>query len=593
MPQRFEDYYANELQYLTDAGKAFAQRHSTQNELLNLDNVEVRDPNVERLFQNFAFLTSGIRRRLDDELPEISDSLLGLLAPQYLRPIPSIATIQLCPDFAQLGSVQTIKRDANVQSDTVRVADLDAEIAFKFRTCYPVTLYPLELTDVRQLSASEAGGDIELTFERRGPSQWSEFELDRIRLFLRGDSARQVYSLHHYLTQKVTSIEIDAPGAPEGGSLRIEPVGFERDQEVIPYDVYSFPGHRLLQEYFCCPEKFLYVDITGLEEQLRRLSDSVFRLRIGFEGGAPPWWSLSKRSFRQFCTPAINLFEDHAYPIDFDQRTTEYPILPSKSSPSAWQVHTVRSVSGRPRGKKEAKGRSYPPLFDFRQKAGQASAYYSMIRRRDASDEFETLLSLVQPDDAAEVLPEQVLSIEVDAFNGDYARLAKGETWFRGDGLTMLVRSVECVTPPSRVRWPPLGGESIWHLVSHLAANQISMTDPKAMAGAMRLYDWTEEGANSDRIEGLVGLACEPEPSIIFRQGIAIRGLDLNARLEGKNFSEIGDAHLFALVLRDFLALYATVNSFVHLHVTCQPVDESGKAEEWSWPPMDGLQQPL
>ncbi|MDU3889721.1 MAG: type VI secretion system baseplate subunit TssF, partial [Serratia liquefaciens] len=41
---------------------------------------------VERLLEGFAFLTGRLRQKLDDELPELSHSLMHLLWPNYMRP---------------------------------------------------------------------------------------------------------------------------------------------------------------------------------------------------------------------------------------------------------------------------------------------------------------------------------------------------------------------------------------------------------------------------------------------------------------------------------------------------------------------------
>ncbi len=35
---------------------------------------------------------------------------------------------------------------------------------------------------------------------------------------------------------------------------------------MLPYPRRSFPGYRLLQEYFTFPEKFFFFDVTGLRE---------------------------------------------------------------------------------------------------------------------------------------------------------------------------------------------------------------------------------------------------------------------------------------------------------------------------------------
>ena len=69
-------YYQDEMRYLHEAGKAFAESHPEEGALLNVGSLTDRDPYVERLFEGFAFLTARIRERLDDELPQYTDGLL-------------------------------------------------------------------------------------------------------------------------------------------------------------------------------------------------------------------------------------------------------------------------------------------------------------------------------------------------------------------------------------------------------------------------------------------------------------------------------------------------------------------------------------
>ena len=46
----------------------------------------------------------------------------------------------------------------------------------------------------------------------------------------------------------------------------LKPVGFGEDEGMLPYPSRSFIGYRLLQEYFTFPEKFFFLDLTGLED---------------------------------------------------------------------------------------------------------------------------------------------------------------------------------------------------------------------------------------------------------------------------------------------------------------------------------------
>src|SRR6201999_1029300 len=89
-----------EMRYLREAGKEFARTHPDRARMLNLDRVGDRDPYVERLYEGFAFLTGRLQQKLDDELPELTEGLVSLLWPHYLRMIPSLSILEIEPELA-------------------------------------------------------------------------------------------------------------------------------------------------------------------------------------------------------------------------------------------------------------------------------------------------------------------------------------------------------------------------------------------------------------------------------------------------------------------------------------------------------------
>src|SRR4029078_9036720 len=88
-------YYELELIFLRRMGADFARRYPKIACRLLLDEEKVEDPHVERMIEAFAFLTARIGLKLDDELPEITESFLNILYPQYLAPSPSMRIVQL------------------------------------------------------------------------------------------------------------------------------------------------------------------------------------------------------------------------------------------------------------------------------------------------------------------------------------------------------------------------------------------------------------------------------------------------------------------------------------------------------------------
>src|SRR6185436_16756336 len=102
----------------------------------------VDDPHVARLLDGVAFLAARVHHRLDDEFPELTDALLGLLYPHYLAPVPSCMVVQFdCqPD---LMTPARLSAGLAIDTEPVRGEEL------RYRTSAPVTLWPIVVENVR------------------------------------------------------------------------------------------------------------------------------------------------------------------------------------------------------------------------------------------------------------------------------------------------------------------------------------------------------------------------------------------------------------------------------------------------------------
>ncbi len=109
-------YYDAEMRYLLEAGEEFARAHPEQAAMLNLDKAGARDPFVERLFEGFAFLMGRMREKLDDDLPELTEGVVSLLWPHYLRTIPSMSVVEFTPDWPEMKESMTIGKGFEVLS---------------------------------------------------------------------------------------------------------------------------------------------------------------------------------------------------------------------------------------------------------------------------------------------------------------------------------------------------------------------------------------------------------------------------------------------------------------------------------------------
>src|SRR5438105_1458770 len=135
-------YYERELTYLRQSAVQFAEKYPKVASRLVIEPSKCEDPHVERLLEAFAFLAARVHLKIDDEFPEITEALLGVIYPHFIRPIPSMSIVEFHLD-AEQGGVSTgfpIERGAVLHSRPVN------GIPCKFRTCYDTVLWPISVT---------------------------------------------------------------------------------------------------------------------------------------------------------------------------------------------------------------------------------------------------------------------------------------------------------------------------------------------------------------------------------------------------------------------------------------------------------------
>jgi type VI secretion system protein ImpG len=134
-------YYDAEMRYLREAAKEFAQTHPDRAAMLDLDKAGTPDPYVERLFEGFAFSMGRLREKIDDDLPELTEGLVSMLWPHYLRTIPSLSGgIHACASGGEDGG-----SDARRAGSVFPPGGAENTVC-RYRTTRDVMLNPLNIS---------------------------------------------------------------------------------------------------------------------------------------------------------------------------------------------------------------------------------------------------------------------------------------------------------------------------------------------------------------------------------------------------------------------------------------------------------------
>ncbi len=580
------DYFEAEMRLLHESARAFAAAHPEQARHLDLEGLKDRDPCVERLLEGMAYLTAQLRCRIDDDIPEIAETLLDQLWPRMLRPYPSATILEFRPLPGQLQRPRTIAAHTEVRSRAVPAASASGEplpLCCRFRTTEEVCVRPLRVDSLEVGEATGGGALLSLGLQVEA-GEAGAIAPDRLRLFLHADPALALW-LRHQLCGRLLRVEVDAEGLERlrlGGAECLEPAGLDWDGPVLPGAGEAgdggVPGLGLLHDYFCFRDRFLFVDLLGLDRVAWPPGCRRFRIHLRVADVPPPDHRLKPENIRLHCAPAVNLFRTETEPVRLDQRRVAYPLVADAAAPDAVQVYGVEEVTGSVAPGSASTGagvRRYHPMHSFRQ--GPAAAGHYHCHRRWQGARQETWISVDNGDQRAETL-----SCVVTAHDGDLPRrhLRAGDLTDPGPGFPSTIR-VTNLTRPSVMRRPPDRDRYRWDLVAHLGFNVGSLSRPGALRRLLALYDWSGDEQNRRRLEALQEVELGPRERV--RRGALSRGLEFRLTVQERHFRDRADLHLFGDVLHRFLAMHAAINCFVETRLVCQPGQET-----LSWEPLPG-----
>ncbi|EIC0166019.1 type VI secretion system baseplate subunit TssF, partial [Salmonella enterica subsp. enterica serovar Kinondoni] len=202
---RLLSYYQKELNFLKQHGKIFASRYPKIARRLGIVEGETEDPHISRLIESFALLTSRIHQRLDDDMPELVNDLLAILAPQFIKPLPSICIVMVEPDPIHSG----LTGKNTLATDTALFFRHSTPVPYQFQTVYPVTLLPIYLKDaLLHYDRDALNWYLKLSFQ-----VWSGATInnDTIRIYLNGpDNA--VNTIYTFLCSEIKSLILNQEG---------------------------------------------------------------------------------------------------------------------------------------------------------------------------------------------------------------------------------------------------------------------------------------------------------------------------------------------------------------------------------------------
>jgi type VI secretion system protein ImpG len=590
------EYYKRELTYLRKMGSSFAEDYPKVAGRLEMGIEQSPDPHVERLIEAFAFLTGRVQYNLESEFPQLATALLGTIYPQFLAPVPSMAIACLEVDPTQGGPTT----GHLVPQHTPLFTQTGQGEFCRFRTGYPVVLWPLEVTyagfeSTDQFDFLDARPEVSLVLRLTIESPeggLAEMELDKLRFYLNADSM-----LAHALYELLFSHVLDVALLPEESQnpvrlphSSIQAVGFGPDEGLLPYPPGSHYGYRLLHEYFTFPEKFLFLDIHNLHGHR---SENRFDILILLDQIPGSRLTIDKHTFKLGCTPIINLFKKTTDPIRLDEKRAEYLLHPDQRREGITEIHSIEEVLAIEHDSFEAK--PVEPFYSYNHTLEQRGqrAYWQARREDTGRKELpgtHVYLSLVDLDFNIHVPPTTTIFAKTLCTNRRLAEEVPAGAILQIEAAAPLER-IYTLDKPTRQIDPPLRGQALWRLISHLSLNYLSLGNDQesldALREILRLYSFLDPEQTYQQISGIREMSCR---QVVRRIGSDAwrgfcRGIEATLVFDENLYVGTG-AFLLAAVLNRFLPLYASVNSFTQLIIKSKQREGIWK----QWEPMAGEQ---
>ncbi len=594
------DYYNRELSFIRQMGARFAREYPKVAGRLLLEDNKCNDPHVERVLEGFAFLAARTRLRIDDDLPEFTEGLLDVLAPQHVRPLPSLSLVEISLDPGQPPATS----GTSVPRGTRLFSRARQEV--RFRTAYDTVLWPITVADatwgspLRLTPAVRSGSAVAALNVRLRCQEGVTFDqlaIPGLRFFLNAEPEIAA-TLYELLLSRCGRLIVRDPENPDQTQAlspdRIRPVGFAEDEGLVPFDNRALLAHRLVLEYFAFPSKYLFLELEGLEvlRGCGTQAELIFLIEP-FERSERETLletGVGARTFRLGCTPVTNLFERRAEPIAFRHERPEYLVVPDARRRDAIRVYSVEGVKGI--NTRTAQDEPFERLYSMRH--GQTRDHVFWFARRRSlgwrgDQGTDVYLSFVDRSGRLTASEWNAVQVDVTCHNGDIpSRMPIGQPGgdFEAEGgaslgeITMLTRA----TP---VLEPSLGQSTLWRLISQVSLNYMSLMHGggEALRELLHLHNRPDLGPGQKQIEGIRGISSRiSHARLPSDHGLAFaRGHLVELTLDEANFAG-GGAYLFAAVLERFLGLYVSINSFCALEArSVQRQEPLAK-----WPPRSG-----
>lgn len=371
--------YLKELAQIENECAEFSQAHPLVAGRLGLGSEGSVDPHVRQLIEAVAFISARVKRNMDTIPGELVCSLLRLLSPDIVRPVPSMGVVRFSP----------IRRDTemlnfDIPANSTLKARAGSEGWCQLAIPRSARLWPLHCEtfwggEKAGKSDRVKGFEQEGCFVVRVSSTGKSFrkgqpgELD---LFVTGPASRALAAVETLATG-VREIHMVAVGGAWSVRLPLEAlqtVGFDRsDERLLSATSAVETLSSAVIEYLASPQRFCFLRLNGLNCPE---ACNAFDLVLVLDPKHTKSVDAVRDNLVPNCVPVINLFRRSSGALILREFQSEYLLPADSRQPGPWDVYSVDQV--RLRGSKNTE---LPEYYSSVASAASHSLYWTEFRR--------------------------------------------------------------------------------------------------------------------------------------------------------------------------------------------------------------------
>lgn len=544
-------YFHKEMAYLREMRELFIEKFPKVAPFLNTDS---KDPDVERIIENLAILTSKIHQELDENIPLIAESLVNIVSPNYTNPIPSV-----CIQEFSLKS-DSKKNSAVIPKGSVVVSRPINDVKCKFKTAYDVFLYPLKINKTYlDNNKSDYVLKLELSITKDEISL-SDIDLNRINLYLGNDvymSSTLVMWMKTYL-KKIIIFCSDSGETFNLPASSLEVLGL--DDKLLDYEDFGFEAFALLQELFFMPYKFNFISIKDLDI-LKSSGSRNFTIEFVFDRSLPNGYFPRVEHFSLSSTPAINLFDMSAEPILNNNNKNGYRIFLDRAKIDAYDIVQVTKVVAHSSDTGRRVLKNYKSFERFNFFNGEnIDDFYSLGDKLDGNLNPYKEISFFSSSQK-----DQTVTVETLCCNGNLPSKLKISEINEFPARPEI--NTRNITVPTSMQKVAIDGNLLWRLVSILSFSYQTILEKKSFLAVLDAFSFGDSLVSKILVSSLQDIKTKSIYRIDGR--MTKKGTLCIFYMDESKFYSIGEVYIAGLVLSKFLASFASINSFCELKVKC------------------------